>query len=253
MKSRIRICLGALCCGVTLLTCIAPVHASESVTEHELVASYFDHKNRRPSLYDPQFLESVIRYGYERLESLTAAEGARVDFELDDFETYRDADFSSLVVSDISTLPGGESLQITLRRVWSHEKDLLLEERLEPRWIERYDQASQPSVKRQANLSLDEVYEANREHYSGEVLGVTTYRVRVSFEGKSRSYRANFLWLASREDQESWEDEELRFLPIDHVTIGLISAYALSSADGIEKPAPLKRRESHQPSDFPWS
>lgn len=179
--------------GNVMFVRLEPWQAND-LADHPLVAEI------RPACRAMEdYREEVIRRAYRRFSAYTRETGSEVSFELSDFHTLPLARFSEVAWLDAVTMPGGEMIDVTrhtaklngevshveFRSAWS--PDL-------PHWKDRPDNHLRDATV--AEMLEASVVEGSRLHRAERL---TLYEVRVTLDGKSRTYRAAFAWLPSRQ------------------------------------------------------
>lgn len=183
--------------------------------------------------------QAVIRRLYATLEEALARSGDSVSFLLDDFRTYRPGDFAETLVLDVLTVrpalelqvmegsvggprgPAGRYFEATWREGFSPEERSEVEE-----WLERF-----------AEMTLAELYglpDTDADHRN--IAALTSYRVQVSFDERSESYRAIAKWVR----RPHLSAGKTALLVEDHVTECVHCAIA--GVDDVWSPSQLHER-----------
>ena len=166
--------------------------------------------------------QKTIRAAYERLSQYASNSGTTLEFQLSDFVAISRAEFSTIPLVDIATMPGGEMVDV-LRSEQRYEDPSLSRVSFLANWNTGPDWLDVPENKQLSNISI-----ANALDKAGtdqpelqNIIAITSYTVKVTLDRKSRSYTAAFLWLKPA-DQEGTAAR--RFIPVDHITQALAQA-----------------------------
>ncbi|HKV07722.1 MAG TPA: hypothetical protein VJ725_06275 [Thermoanaerobaculia bacterium] len=168
--------------------------------------------------------ELIVRQTYQRLQSFLRASGKDLRFRLSDFETLGAGQLSQVYWLDAVTMPGGTMVDVT-RSVQQTRRNGVFQTasvRYLPSWSEGQEtwEATDSGQKIQS-MTVAEVLAAVAKKQSPEfhdVRAMTSFKVLVELEGKSRSYGAAFLWLPAS------DPSRYTFLVLDNVTQGVEEA-----------------------------
>jgi hypothetical protein len=143
--------------------------------------------------------ELIVRATYERLANYVQGSGTPLRFELSDFRTYAPRQFAKLPWLRLVDMPGGAVIDMT-RAVQQNDYLRTTTVVYKPTWAEHAGEL--PSVQggvELASASAADVLGAlgGTEADVRQVEALTSFAVKVTFEGRSRAYRAAFLWLPS--------------------------------------------------------
>lgn len=143
--------------------------------------------------------ELIVRAAYERLANYVQGSGTPLRFELSDFRTYAPRQFAKLPWLKLVDMPGGAMIDMT-RAVQQNDYLRTLSVVYKAAWSEHAGEM--PAVQGGVDLAsasasdvLGALSGTNAEMRQVEAL--TTFSVEATLEGRSRSYRAAFVWLPS--------------------------------------------------------
>lgn len=168
---------------------------------------------------DPQDRELIIDHAYRNLTRLAAVGGERLQFRLEDFRTVEAEDFDRVRWLRLVTMPGGDMVDMAREvREYNGAVESVI---YRPSWKidgPRYVRSREGRTLRGQSVAgvLNAIAVENPD--AARVTAVTSYKVTVTFQERSRTYRAAVLWLPP----SSGRDATLYFM--DHVTQGLEEA-----------------------------
>lgn len=149
-----------------------------------------------PDLRSEEGKKELIRRSYIAVSLYSRASAHRPTFEVSDFRTIPRVDFGRYEWFDLVTPPGGQVIQVT-RHTTRSSTGTPIRRHYSPEWVRApQEYAESTEGKRFADARIDEILAAAARDMP-ELLGVTsvtTYRVTVTLDGETRSYRAAFLW-----------------------------------------------------------
>jgi hypothetical protein len=144
--------------------------------------------------------ERIVRAAYDRLRGFSAASGKQLTFELTDFRDYPKSAWTGVQWGSLVDLPGGALIDM-LRDVQENALRGHTSVTYRPKWNDD-GQGERAAPQETAELLagsaaqvLERVGREKPEH--GRIHTITSYRVTVTLEGRTRSYRAAFAWLPS--------------------------------------------------------
>lgn len=143
----------------------------------------------------------AIRQSYEALGRYAEASGKGLSFRLSDFRTYEASEFGFIRWFDVVTMPGGDSLQVEARTHQSGGDPSRGRTEYVPAWrvAKPYDETKEG--RSASDLTVNQAFQAALadEPRLAQVTHLTSYDVTLRFEGRSRTYRAAFLWGETRD------------------------------------------------------
>jgi hypothetical protein len=160
---------------------------------------------------------ALIDAVYLRLTDL-APEESGLNFELGEVETFARDEFDALTWGEVATVGQGDQLMMT--RHVSLRPDAEPEVAYYPEWMEVDIAYEEWEGKRLGDWKVAEVLERAGRTVSdvSNITHLSTVRVDVFAYGRSRIYKAAFLWMGNGQGGD-W-----RFKIVDNITQGLVEA-----------------------------
>lgn len=143
----------------------------------------------------------AIRQSYEALGRYAEASGKGISFHLSDFRTYEASEFSFVRWFDVVTMPGGDSIQVEARTHQASGNPRQGRTEYVPAWQVAKAYGDTKEGRSASDLTVTQAFQAALadEPRLAQVTHLTSYEVAVSFQGRSRNYRAAFLWGETRD------------------------------------------------------
>lgn len=186
-------------------------------------------------LSDHAALERAVRVAYESYSLYALAGGAELELLVSDVETHSRPELEHILYGDIVTPPGGSTLAMAKGRMSRSDGQThgVIGRWFDVEWIDFDGEHLMPAAEweKVSRMPLSHylaLLAAVEEDYVG-IEAVTAYRVEARLGGKSRTYRAAFLWAID-------DHGASRYLVHDNVVRGI--AAALDEAEPpVERPA----------------
>jgi hypothetical protein len=154
----------------------------------------------------------MIRQSYEALVRYSQPSGKAIAFQLSNFRTYNAPEFDLVRWFDVVTMPGGDVIQVESRTHQTSANLRLGRTEYVPQWKKEPEYGETKEGHFVSGLTVTQAFQAALadEPRLAAVSKLTAYDVTVTLEGRSRTYRAAFLWVDEREG--------LTMLPYDYIT-----------------------------------
>jgi len=191
----------------------------------------------------PEQRELIVREAYGKLAEISTAAGEGVRFEIRFLPTLDATEFGQHVWLDLVTMPGGEMIDMAreARRNGAKGREVVI---YKPQWkTSDADYLTSPEGLRLPGMTVDQVLEeiAASQPDAGATEAMTPYEVTVTYQERSRTYRAAVMWLPPKRGV----DATVFFL--DNITQGLENAVReRPNPKAVEPPV-----KSLPPVDFP--
>jgi hypothetical protein len=142
----------------------------------------------RAELAGDALARAVVEQAYLRL-SLYSGGQEGITFELADFQTSRPETFDQIRWIDLATLGDGDVIDVAIERRRGTA-------RYKGRWDSGDSALTAEDQERYGEATLASIIatEQGKMPALRDIVAVTTYTVRANLAGKSRRYRAAFLW-----------------------------------------------------------
>lgn len=167
--------------------------------------------------FRPREREHVVRTAYETLARYMADSGTAVAFEIGSFRTIPAAGFGRVAWLDAVTMPGGDMVDVARRSVDDGRTGATTVS-YEPTWrLAAAEYLLTDEGRRLTGMTVADVLGriAAQQPDAGRAEALSTYRITVMLEGRSRTYRAAALWIPVGKAGRS------RVFFMDHVTQGV--------------------------------
>ena len=166
------------------------------------------------TVLDAKDEEELVDAVYARMMDLATPDSG-MNFELGEIDTHSSDDFETLLWGDVATVSNGVQLGITRHVAFGLNGEPEVE--YKPKWLDTDIQYEAWEGKSLGDWTVAEALEraAVSVPDAAEVTHISTFRVDVFAYGKSRIYRAAFLWLGEG-GEDGW-----RFKIVDNITQGL--------------------------------
>lgn len=171
---------------------------------------------------------AVVEQAYQRLSRYSGGSAQGLGFELSDLRTATGKELNEIRFVDLATLGHGDVIDIQVQRRRGGRAGYAL---YQPSWRTATRTLTDDERARYLNKSVGEVIRTEGAGTPiGQVTAVTTFTVEARLQGKSRRYRAAFLWrtLPTRVGREA----TAAGMAVDQVTVGLNDVLAEASAPG---------------------
>ena len=155
----------------------------------------------------------VVETAYAEIQERLTASGYEVQIDLSDFQTYYAEDFDDVLISTLWDFPGGEYVQVDRLIMSMPGAGIGDHIHFDARWQTRdamdADFAAETATKTLAEMIDAVKAEPSKAAKLPQIDAVTSYAVRLFFEGRERQYRAALTW-------EIFEDRpaEFRFMDV---------------------------------------
>lgn len=167
-------------------------------------------------------------------------DGERVEFELDEFRTVYRPQFARVAYyPELMSLLSDWRLEAVISNYRMNDEPMRV--RYEAEWVPGRDYADRPDVRALVGMSALEMIDLVSQHFPKwrRTIAITSYRVRVTFLGRTETYRAGFVWMLD-------EERHVRFSVVDSVVPQVASAV---SEDDLPAAEYERRRELELPFD----
>ena len=181
------------------------------------------HPNSDPTgstddILDRADLENSVRSIYDRFVEASRLSGDDVSFEINDFTTYRRGQFDEIQWIDLFSLPSGNVIEtVPYERLGNLPSQSMVHFRSSWQQSDQQFRIASDFTKATASLRASDALQQLAEWQPQVLRGIaalSSYQVKVDFEGQSRTYRAMVLW-------RPLSNDTLFFTLADHVVSGV--------------------------------